>query len=141
MKRTADGSGGAGGGPDCYKKLWRLMFDKFTREYDLHNLIWVYSGMGEEWYPGDAYVDIIGEDIYPAKSCISAQGDKFLNALDYTDTVKPVMLSESGFLPEPENAARDGIYWLGCVLWGGGLSDKGAGLRRAFRSSLTRQCH
>ena len=106
------------GGPDCYKKLWRLMFDKFTREYDLHNLIWVYSGMGEEWYPGDAYVDIIGEDIYPAKSCISAQGDKFLNALDYTDTVKPVMLSESGFLPEPENAARDGIYWLGCVLWG-----------------------
>ena len=55
-----------------------------------------------------------------------------MNALDYTDTVKPVMLSESGFLPEPENAARDGIYWLGCVLWGEDYLIKGAGLRRGI---------
>lgn len=117
-----EGSGGwfwwGTGGSKCYKQLWRLMFDKFTVEYGLHNLIWVYSGMDREWYPGDEYVDIIGEDIYSGKHCYSAQGDKFLNALDYTETKKLIMLSEMSTLPDPDNLSRDDIYWLGCVLWG-----------------------
>lgn len=117
-----EGSGGwfwwGSAGPECYKRLWQIMFDKFTKEYELHNLIWVYSGMAGEWYPGDEYVDIIGEDIYPGRQCYSAQGDKFINALEYTDSGKMIMLSEIGALPDPDKMSRDGIWWLGCIVWG-----------------------
>lgn len=117
-----EGSGGwfwwGSAGPECYKKLWRIMFEKFTREYGLHNLIWVFSGMDQEWYPGDQYVDIIGEDLYPGKQCYSAQGDKFLKALEYTDSGKMIMLSEIGALPDPDKMRLEGIRWLGCVVWG-----------------------
>ncbi|MBR6477132.1 MAG: hypothetical protein IKS85_01670, partial [Lachnospiraceae bacterium] len=55
------------GGGENFVKLWRLMHDKFTNEYELDNLIWVlgYSEkMRDGWYPGDEYVDIIGSDNY-----------------------------------------------------------------------------
>lgn len=60
---------GAQGNPEPFKKLWRLMFDRFVNYHKLNNLIWVFS-LGSatdltEWYPGDEYVDIIGGDYYP----------------------------------------------------------------------------
>ena len=43
-------------GPEPFKKLWRLMYDRFTNVHHLHNLIWVdCSGTNPDWYPGDAY--------------------------------------------------------------------------------------
>ena len=54
-------------GPEAYKWLWNLMFEKFTGEYHLNNLIWVWNGQHADWYPGDDTVDMIGEDIYPEK--------------------------------------------------------------------------
>ena len=50
---------------DSFKKLWIQMFDYFKAQ-GLNNLIWVWtSETGDaDWYPGDAYVDIIGRDLY-----------------------------------------------------------------------------
>lgn len=50
---------------DSFKKLWIQMFDYF-QEQGLDNLIWVWTTeTGDtDWYPGDAYVDIVGRDIY-----------------------------------------------------------------------------
>jgi mannan endo-1,4-beta-mannosidase len=42
-------------------------FDRLTNYHDIHNLIWVWNGQHQDWYPGDAYVDIVGTDIYPGK--------------------------------------------------------------------------
>ena len=47
-----------------YKKLWYYLYDELTNKYGCTNLIWVWNGQNPEWYPGDEYVDVIGEDIY-----------------------------------------------------------------------------
>lgn len=48
-----------------FKKLWIMMFDYF-KEQGLDNLIWVWTSVGndDDWYPGDAYVDVVGRDLY-----------------------------------------------------------------------------
>jgi len=55
-------------GPEVYKKLWRFMYDYFTRQHQLNNLIWVWTSQtgDQEWYPGDDMVDIVGRDNYSA---------------------------------------------------------------------------
>lgn len=54
--------------PETFAKLWRQMFDYFTRTKGLDNLLWVYSpnhGLKTAaYYPGDQYVDLIGLDAY-----------------------------------------------------------------------------
>ena len=64
--------GAAPDGQD-YIKLWRHMHDYFTRTKKLKNLIWVWAGSREsgpwmqplaKYYPGQAYVDIVGIDMY-----------------------------------------------------------------------------
>jgi mannan endo-1,4-beta-mannosidase len=54
--------------PDTFIKLWRQMFDYFTKTKGLDNLLWVYSPnhgeRTEAYYPGDRYVDLIGLDAY-----------------------------------------------------------------------------
>ena len=106
-------------GPDAYKWLWNLMFDKFTNEYQLNNLIWVWNGQDTDWYPGDDTVDIIGEDIYPGERVYNSQSAKFMECLKYTDTRKMIILSENGCVPDPELIFRDGTVWGSYCTWGG----------------------
>lgn len=42
---------------DAYKKLYRLMYDRFTNLHGLNNLIRVVNAPCEGWYPGDDVVD------------------------------------------------------------------------------------
>src|SRR5699024_12023865 len=61
------------GGPKNFRRLWQLMYNRFTMHHGLNNLIWVlgYSGEIENgWYPGDEYVDISGADTYDSGSHI-----------------------------------------------------------------------
>jgi mannan endo-1,4-beta-mannosidase len=54
--------------PATFIKLWRQMFDYFTKTKGLDNLLWVYSpgsdGKTAVYYPGDRYVDLVGLDAY-----------------------------------------------------------------------------
>lgn len=53
------------GGAENFKKLWRIMYDRYTNYWGLDNLIWNLGYCGDVnsgWYPGDEYVDIIGAD-------------------------------------------------------------------------------
>ena len=54
--------------PATFIQLWRQMFDYFTKVKSLDNLLWVYApNHGDKtaaYYPGDAYVDLIGLDAY-----------------------------------------------------------------------------
>jgi mannan endo-1,4-beta-mannosidase len=55
--------------PAAFIALWRHMFDYFTKTKGLHNLIWAFSpNHGQrpatDYYPGDAYVDLVGLDAY-----------------------------------------------------------------------------
>ncbi len=106
-------------GPEAYKELYILLYDKLTNEYKLNNLIWLWNGQGKEWYPGDAYVDIIGEDSYPGERVYGSQVNKYLEAVNYTANKKLIVLSENGCVPDPDLMARDGAMWGFFCTWGG----------------------
>lgn len=105
-------------GADAYKQLYILLYDKLTKEYGLDNLIWVWNGQDAEWYPGDEYVDIIGEDIYPGERVYTSQASSYLNAAkNYSKETKLVYLTENGCLFDPDLARRDGAMWGMWCTW------------------------
>ncbi|MCH5274602.1 MAG: beta-mannosidase [Lachnospiraceae bacterium] len=107
-------------GPEAYKKLYILLYERLTNEYGLDNLIWVWNGQDADWYPGDEYVDIIGEDIYPGERVYTSQAASYLNAANnYSTEYKMVYLSENGCLFDPDLAVRDGAMWGMWCTWGG----------------------
>jgi mannan endo-1,4-beta-mannosidase len=54
--------------PDTFIKVWRHMFDYFSKHKNLDNLLWVYGpNHGQntaKYYAGNAWVDIVGLDAY-----------------------------------------------------------------------------
>jgi mannan endo-1,4-beta-mannosidase len=75
--------------PETFIRLWRQMFDYFTRTKHLNNLLWVYGpNHGKKtaaYYAGDAYVDIVGLDAYT----------------DHVDTKHILGYPEVAALPKP----------------------------------------
>jgi mannan endo-1,4-beta-mannosidase len=56
-------------GPENIIKLYRLVHDYFTDDKGLDNIIWAYHttanhGALQKYYPGDAYVDVLGKSAY-----------------------------------------------------------------------------
>lgn len=104
-------------GPDAAKRLYRLMFDRFTRVHGLDNLLWVWTTSDNDdaraWYPGDNYVDIVAADLYlPA----GAQGDlaaTFDRLRELYRGRKPIALGECGALP----ALSPRSPWLWFLVW------------------------
>lgn len=111
-------------GAEAYKELYVLLYDKLTNEYGLNNLIWLWNGQDTEWYPGDEYVDIIGEDIYPGEHVYTSQINKYMEAVNCTNPPKMVVLSENGCVFDPELAIRDGAMWGFWCTWGGEFTAK-----------------
>ncbi len=54
--------------PAKFIRVWRHMFDLFSREHGLDNLLWVYGPNHgpntAKYYAGNSYVDIVGLDAY-----------------------------------------------------------------------------
>ena len=54
--------------PDTFIKVWRHMFDYFTKTKGLDNLLWVYGpnhgSNTAAYYAGDHFVDLVGLDAY-----------------------------------------------------------------------------
>jgi mannan endo-1,4-beta-mannosidase len=104
---------------ESYLKLYKLMFERLHDYHGLTNLIWVWNGQHRDWYPGDEYVDIIGEDIYAGERVYASQVNKFLAAADYTEAPKLVAMTENGCLADPELMNRDGAMWSFWCVWNG----------------------
>lgn len=92
-----EGSGGwfwwGAKGSDAYKKLWKYLYKELTNTYGCNNLIWVYNGQSADWYPGDEYVDIVGEDIYPGNHVYDPQVSRFRQAINYGSKTKITALT------------------------------------------------
>lgn len=108
------------GGKDAYIKLWQLMYDKFTNEYQLNNLIWVWNAQNPDWYPGDEYCDIIGYDCYPAEQDSSSQKDYYdlMKQCSPTDS-KIIAMTENGAIFDPDVCFNDGSRWAWFSTWNG----------------------
>ncbi|HSI10037.1 MAG TPA: glycosyl hydrolase [Rariglobus sp.] len=104
-------------GPEATKRLYRLMFDRFTRVHHLDNLLWVWTSTADDtapdWYPGDNYVDIVAADLYFPPG---TRGD-FFTTFDRLRELhhgrKPVALGECGALPDLTADAP----WLWFLTW------------------------
>lgn len=106
-------------GSGAYIALYRYMYDYFTNVKGLHNLIWVWNGQNEDWYPGDDVVDIMGTDIYQENH--RAQKKEFDKTFEMSDSPyeKEIMvaLTECGAIPDPDEMQRDDVYWLYFMVW------------------------
>ncbi len=104
-------------GAQNYIKLWKLMYERLTDTHGLNNLIWVFNGQDADWYPGDEYVDIIAEDLYTKPYDYESHFNRFIKALDYTDTKKMIGLAEIGEIPDPDLMYEDNACWLFYIIW------------------------
>ncbi|HEY4417390.1 MAG TPA: glycosyl hydrolase [Verrucomicrobiae bacterium] len=113
------------GGPEPFKKLWRMMFENFTVKHHLNNLIWIFSPGAETdlaaWYPGDAYVDIIGQDHYPMDGNHDAAADVFNELQQWTRGGKLIALGENGPIPDPVLMVKKHAGWLFFTTWSGSI--------------------
>jgi mannan endo-1,4-beta-mannosidase len=113
------------GGPEPFKKLWRMEFEVFTVKHHLNNLIWVFSPGAEvdlaAWYPGDAYVDIVGQDHYPMDGNHGAAGDVFDELTKMTRGQKLIALGENGPIPDPKLLVKEHAGWLFFTTWMGSI--------------------
>jgi len=110
-------------GPESFKKLWHLMFDRFTAQHQLTNLIWVFSPGASadlaDWYPGDEYVDLIGQDHYPMDGNNGPAKDVFDELVALGRGNKLVGLSENGPIPDPDRLVSEQAGWLFFITWAG----------------------
>ena len=104
------------GGAENFKKLWQLMYDRYTNYHKLNNLIWVlgYSGsVREGWYPGDEYVDITGLDSY--SKAVPVTSYKRLN--EQLGGKKPFAFHECGTMPLPEDLKENDMKFVWFLNW------------------------
>ena len=102
-------------GGENFIKLWQMMYDRYTNEFGLTNLIWVLGYSGEVksgWYPGDDYCDIIGSDTYD-----NSTNKKAWAKLEAMGTGKPMAFHECGNVPAVEKFESDGDLWSWFMIW------------------------
>lgn len=109
-------------GAEPFKQLWSLMFDRFTNHHGLNNLIWVFThtdGLGEEWYPGDDMVDIVGFDGYgePRNDDTHTFVTQYKTLQDRHNGRKMVALTETGTIPDVSLMHEQGAMWSFFITW------------------------
>lgn len=105
---------GMSGGDAC-KKLYRLMYERFTKLHKLNNLIWVWNSYGttkENWYPGDDVVDIISYD-YPDYSNTTGSWSQYQKMFGSSN--KLFGIGEDGKLFDPNLFSNQ--PWLYFLTW------------------------
>lgn len=105
------------GGPEPFKKLWRLMFERMTHHHELDNLIWVWTSqvIDADWYPGDDYVDMVGRDLYNQQAATTIKSE--FTTLQQRYPGKPVALSECGSVATISVQWNAGAKWLWFMPW------------------------
>jgi mannan endo-1,4-beta-mannosidase len=142
----AEGGGGETGswfwwgreGSDAYKKLWIYTYNTLTEKFGCHNLIWEWNSYNfsssADWYPGDAYVDIIGYDKYNCtdwstgsavlKHNDSAIASTFYGIAEKYNNAKMISMAENDCFSTPDNLINDKAGWLYfCTWYDGGSQD------------------
>ncbi len=119
--------------PQNTAKLWRMLFDYFTKERKLDNLIWVYSaGVGKKktvayrkgFYPGGAYVDISGIDIYGVDVRKDVEQYRaYRDAMTKVSPGKMLACGECDAIPDPDKTQAGTLpMWLYALPWWGAPS-------------------
>lgn len=107
------------GGADNFKRLWIMMYNHFTYDLELNNLIWVlgYSHNGKavaKWYPGDEYCDIVGADSYEVSEN-GAEKRLYKIVKKITKDSKPLIFHECGLIPAVDDLKT--VPWCSFMTW------------------------
>ena len=91
------------------------MFETFEAK-GLNNLIWVWTSESDEynWYPGDAYVDIVGCDLY--NKSVAESAIEFNKLKDRYDN-KMISLSECGSVGNLSQQWSASATWSWFMPW------------------------
>jgi mannan endo-1,4-beta-mannosidase len=104
-------------GPKPFVQLWQTLYDRLTKTDGIHNLLWVYTSGGDPaWYPGDAYVDVVGIDAYP-KDLRDPEGQLWDTLRAQFGDRKVLTISEFGGVPDIPRMQRMGEFWSYAVSW------------------------
>ena len=105
--------------PPAYAQvlLWRYIYERLTQVHGLNNLIWVWNGQSGGWYPGDDVVDIVSFDVYADAQDYGSQQAIYDATKSYPQQVKMVAMSENSNIPDPDQVAADGAWWLWFMVW------------------------
>lgn len=104
-------------GPKPFVQLWQLLYDRLTKTDGIHNLLWVYTSGGDPaWYPGDAFVDVVGIDAYP-KDLRDPEGQLWDTLRKQFVDRKVLTISEFGGVPDIPRMQRMGEFWSYAVSW------------------------
>lgn len=106
-------------GFEDYLFLWNLIYDRMTNYYGLNNLVWVWNGQSQAWYPGDNKIDIIGEDIYKGRGNHSSKIGEYAKAQSYVngDELKLIAMTENGAIPDPQKLKDESVPWAWFMTW------------------------
>lgn len=102
-------------GPEVVRKLYRMMYKRYTETHRLNNLIWVWNTPVPECYPGDDTVDIISRDMYPTDHTSCAE--KYYELLKITDQPKITLIGETGGVPDIDAIHKEKIGWSSFMTW------------------------
>ena len=141
----AEGGGGEDGswfwwgreGSAAYKKLWIYTYETLTNDLNCHNLIWEWNsynfGTSKDWYPGDAYVDIIGYDKYSCTDWSTGSAryyhndspfsSTFYGIMEKYDSAKMISMAENDCFSTPDKLQEEKAGWLYFCTWYDGGSD------------------
>lgn len=127
-------------GPEAYKELYHLMYDRMTNLHGLNNLIWVFNSESEDWYPGDEVVDIVSTDYYAPNGDYNPLVNKYEQLVSLVDDTKLVALAENGPMPDPDLIPLFGANWLYFMTWTGdairdGLQNDPQHLQKVYHSN------
>lgn len=104
-------------GAEPLKKLWRLMYDRFTNVHKLNNLIWVWNSPAPEGYPGDDVVDIISRDMYPPAHEHTGRSEQYNELIKITSEPKIVLIGETGTIPSAKAIHDERVGWASYMTW------------------------
>jgi hypothetical protein len=93
-----------------YIQLWTKMFDYFTNEKGLNNLIWLmpFSGNPDsDYFPGTDYLDLAGPDSYDPENTFGALYNRAKGVIGNTI---PIPLHECGTIPNVANMFNNNAY-------------------------------
>lgn len=112
---------GGRSGDEGFIALWKMLYHYYTDTHQLNNLIWVWSpdkpwhGL-KEFYPGDAYVDLVSLDIYPEKDTNSVFRPEWYAEIKEIANQRPFAIGECSRMPSvDELKIQSGYAWF--MLW------------------------
>ena len=85
------------------------MVNRFNGFYGLNNIIWVWNGGSADYFPGDEYVDIVGENIYNTTG--DSGNGRFMGTIYYRSS-RATAMTHCLTAPDPDIMAQDNALWL-----------------------------